>query len=225
MKKEDLKKYIGDFNIIDKFQETNFLPALWQKIFIESVEESRVTQTIEVWSEYYKEKLSTLITVFDKFLTKVELLQQDKSYSMLYTFTIQGEQRYYIGNAPIDRINLSAEQKNFLNKFPEDFSYFYRNIHNGWYEVVSEAMGPAPLKDFMDLSKQDWGILDDIEISFSLTKVVSVFSNSAGGYLCWDFNSSIPTGLIWWSDEAPEEDVDFWGALDEWTSLGIDEEQ
>ncbi len=223
MKAEDLKKYLGDFTIISESRTVDYLPELWRPIFVHGEQEDRVTATINMWSSYYRDKLSSLLNTFNKFLKRVDLVQVADSFSVLYTFEINGELRFYLGKNP-DKKQDTEDVQAFLHGLPDDFIFFYENIHNGWYEVVSEAMGLMPIEDFIILAEQDWGILDTIRITFSLHKVVGVFSNSAGGYLCWDYNHVIPTGLIWWHDEAPDIDVDFWAVLDEWTSLGIDEE-
>lgn len=122
-------------------------------------------------------------------MTHVDLIQNTDGLSVLYTFTVKGESRYYIGKHPIQK-PATADIQAFLGGLPEDFTLFYETIHNGWYEVASEAMGPASIEGFIILSEQEWGILDEIDIDFSLNKVVSVFSNGSGGIY-----AGITTGL------------------------------
>ena len=222
MRIEKMKRYIGDFIVVNEASTAHNVPNLWREVFNNDDEKARVGKAIDMWSEVYRDKLSSLLATFDKSLTQVDLIQSADGLAILYTFTVNDELRYYIGKSPKEK-STSPDTQAFFDGLPEDFVFFYKNIHNGWYEVVSEAMGLTSIENFVILSEQDWGILDTIKINFSLDKVVSVFSNGAGGYLCWDYNHAQPSGLVWWNDEAPDTGVDFWDVLDEWATMGIDE--
>jgi len=81
------------------------------------------------------------------------------------------------------------------------------HIHNGWYEAESHALGLLPLEECFLLSEKEWGVLDEITVDFSLEKVLAVFSNGAGGYLCWILKTPEPSGLVWWDDEEPDSQI------------------
>lgn len=222
MKPEDLKNHLGDFTVITT-SDINSLPVLWRAVFSNEELEDRVTAIISIWSSQYRDKLSSLLTVFNRFLKSVDLIKIANDISVLYAFEVKGELKFYLGKKP-DRKPKTENLQAFLHSLPNDFIFFYENIHNGWYEVVSGAMGLMPIEEFVILAEREWGILETVCVNFSLDKVVGVFPNAAGGYLCWDYNRALPTGLIWWHDEVPDLDVDFWAVLDEWITLGIDED-
>ena len=179
----------------------------------------RVKFVIDLWKINFQAEFSVLLEVFRKYLISVELIEVNNVVSMIYTFkNPKGDYLNYIGQPPL----LSYQQPKTINGFnwPINFLDFYAKVHNGWYEVVSHSLGLMSIEEVFLLSKKEWGILEDISIDFSLEKVLAVFSNSAGGYLCWNFNSSPPSGLVWWDDEEPDF-VDFWDILDEWSAMGI----
>ena len=111
---------------------------------------------------------------------------------------------------------------------PKTLKSFYDELHNGWFHLPSASLGPAPLESFFFLSEEEWGIFDEIgtDLTINLGAMLAVFTNGAGGYLCVDTESEPiytddPKSIIWWNDEPPDLDVDFWGVMDAWTSIGL----
>jgi hypothetical protein len=54
--------------------------------------------------------------------------------------------------------------------------------------------------------------------------MLAVFTNGAGGYLCMDTtpeSADSHKSIIWWDDEPPDLDVDFWGVMDAWIKIGL----
>jgi hypothetical protein len=217
-KKPDLEKYIGKFSIIDKVPEDLFIPAAWKPL--ESLPQKERTKfVVDLWKVNFQAEFSVLLEVFRKHLISIELIEVNSLVNMLYIFqNPKGDYLHYIGRPPLT-LYQKPQAINGLN-LPVKFLDFYTQIHNGWHEVISHSLGLMPIEEAFLLSENEWGILDEISIDFSLDKVLAVFSNSAGGYLCWNFNSSLPSGLIWWDDEEPDF-VDFWDILDEWSAMGI----
>jgi len=218
-----IKQFIGNFRVVNTLTDQSLVPQSWHSILESSNQRERVQKVCDIWSQSYNQKLSTLIKTFDRYLLDVHIIEAEEVLAMLYIFDQGGEEQYYIGKNPLQK-KIPAAVLPLWNKLPDDFTRFYQQVHNGWYELNSEAVGPLSVEDFTILSSNEWGILDEIKPSFSLDKVVSVFSNGAGGYLCWNLNGESPEALLWWHDEAPDTNIDFWDVLDEWATMGIDEE-
>jgi hypothetical protein len=217
-KKSDLEKYIGKFSILDTVSEDLFMPAAWKPLVRLSKEE-RIKFVIDLWKVSFQTELSVLLEIFRKHLVSIEMIEINNFVNILYIYqNPKGDYLHYIGHPPL----LPHQKPQTVSGFnlPIKFLDFYTQVHNGWYEVISHSLGLMPIEEIFLLSKEEWGILDEISVDFSLDKVIAVFSNSAGGYLCWNFNTSLPSGLIWWDDEEPDF-VDFWDILDEWSAMGI----
>lgn len=216
--KSELEKHIGKFSILDRVSEDLFVPAAWRPLVNLSKQE-RIKFIIDLWKVNFQAELSVLLEAFRKHLVSIELIEINNFVNILYIFqNPKGDYLHYIGQPPL----LPHQKPQTISGFdlPIEFLDFYTQVHNGWYEIVSHALGLMPIEELFLLSKNEWGILDEISVDFSLDKVIAVFSNGAGGYLCWNFNSPLPAGLIWWDDEEPDF-VDFWDILDEWSAMGI----
>lgn len=216
----ELRKHLGPFTIVQELPEHLPMPVEWHPFIKASAKES-IKHIVGIWSKYFRQEFSVLLETFEKHLTSVQIIEANKSVALLYIFkNPKGQYVNYIGQAPL----MPYQIPDAIQKFPlpDNFLEFYSRIHNGWYEIESGAMGPMPLAEIFPLSDMEWGILDEISIDYSLDKVLAVFSNSAGGYLCWNFNTDEPSGLVWWDDEEPDF-VDFWDILDEWSAMGIAE--
>lgn len=215
-----LEEHLGRFSVLDKTPEHLLVPVEWQPLIGLSNKE-KVKYIISLWKKYYLEEFSVLLEIFQKRLNTIHLIELNDNLAMLYIFkNPKGEYLYYVGYVPLPSWQLPAIAENL--PWPAKFLEFYRNIHNGWYEIESNALGLLPLAEFFWLSEKEWGVLDEISIDFSLDKVLAVFSNGAGGYLCWNFNTTEPSGLVWWDDEEPDT-AGFWDILDEWSAMGIEE--
>ena len=216
----DLSQYLGAFSVLRDLPTEVQVPAAWQGLLGATAPE-RVRLVTALWEQCYPHEFSTLLRVFRQHLVTVEVLTHATDCSLLYVFqNPRGEVLHYLGHAPVAPPHLPATLQGFA--WPDRFARFYTQLHNGWYEVVSHAVGLLPLAETFMLAELEWGLLDGLDLpnSFFLTNVVSVFSSGAGGYLCCDFNAAVPAGLVWWDDEAPDV-VDFWDLLDEWSAMGI----
>lgn len=110
------------------------------------------------------------------------------------------------------------------DKLLSELRKFYDTLHDGWCYLASDSMVLVPAKDFLVLDEQDWGILDEIDVDLDLSKVVGVFSNGMGGYVCLNTSEAPAKGLSWFHDEAPKLTIYFWPTIDEWTVIGIQED-
>lgn len=216
--KSELEKHIGKFSIVDEVSEDLFIPAQWRNLAGLSNRE-KIKFIINLWKVDFQVEFSALLEAFRKHLISIELIEINKFVNILYIFqNPKGGYLHYIGHPPLLHYQRPKAVKKF--SFPAKFLDFYIQIHNGWHEINSHSLGLMPIEEIFVLSENEWGILEEISINFSLDKILAVFSNSAGGYLCWNFNSSPPSGIIWWDDEEPDF-VDFWDILDEWSAMGI----
>jgi hypothetical protein len=216
----ELRKHLGSFKILNEIPDYLPVPQEWH-IFTKASAKESVKYAASIWSKHFSQEFSVLLEAFQKCLISVHLIENDKSFALLYVFkNPKGEYINYIGHVPLLKYEVSATIKGF--PWPRKFLDFYTHIHNGWYEVESHAMGLMTVEEIFPLSQMEWGILDNISIDYSLDKVLAVFSNSAGGYLCWNFDTDEPSGLVWWDDEEPDS-ADFWDILDEWCAMGINE--
>ncbi|RZL10815.1 MAG: hypothetical protein EOO62_12795 [Hymenobacter sp.] len=215
-----LTQYLGAFSVLNELPADSVVPPAWQAL-LGSPAPDRIRLVIALWEQQYPREFSTLLSVFRQHLVAVEVLAQDTKCSLLYVFkNPRGEYLHYLGQAPLVAPQLPATLSGF--PWPDRFLPFYAQLHNGWYEVVSHAVGLLPLEEMLLLSEHEWGILEELDLpsTFSLTNVLGVLSSGAGGYLCWNFNEAVPAGLVWWDDEAPDV-VEFWDILDEWAAMGI----
>jgi hypothetical protein len=216
----DLTPYLGLFSVLHDLPAAVQVPPAWQGL-LGATAPDRVNFVIALWEQCYPHEFSTLLRVFRQQLLTVEVLAHGRECRLLYVFqNPRGHVLHYLGHAPVALPHLPTTLQGF--GWPDRFALFYTQLHNGWYEVVSHAVGLLPLEETFLLSTHEWGLLEALELprTFSLAHVVGVFSSGAGGYLCWDFNAAEPAGLIWWDDEAPDA-VDFWDLVDEWSAMGI----
>ena len=216
----NLTQYLGAFSVLRDLPAAVVVPPAWQGL-LGATAPDKINFIISLWEQCYPHEFRTLLRVFRQYLLTVEVLAHATECSLLYVFqNPRGEILHYLGQAPVPPHHLPATLGGF--PWPDRFAPFYTQLHNGWYEVVSHAVGLLPLDETFLLSEHEWGLLEELDLppTFSLANVVGVFSSGAGGYLCWDFNAAAPAGLIWWDDEAPDA-VDFWDLLDEWSAMGI----
>jgi hypothetical protein len=102
-------------------------------------------------------------------------------------------------------------------------------LHDGWTFAPANSMGPLPMADWAFLSNARFDIDEETAsaMSIDIAKVAAVFHNGGGDYLCLNFADSLApeaTGLIWWhEDSANPEPVDFWGVLDAWVGIFLEE--
>jgi hypothetical protein len=216
----NLTQYLGPFSVLRDLPPVVKVPPAWQPL-LGATAPDKINFVISLWEQCYPHEFSTLLRVFRQYLLTVEVLAHATECSLLYVFrNPRGEVLHYLGQAPVAPRQLPATLGGF--PWPDRFAAFYTQLHNGWYEVVSHAVGLLPLEETFLLSAHEWGVLEELDLpsTFSLANVLGVFSSGAGGYLCWDFNAAEPAGLIWWDDEAPDA-VDFWDLVDEWSAMGI----
>ena len=120
----------------------------------------------------------------------------------------------YVGNPP--------KTDNMLTIFPEKLREFYMHIHNGWFESISEGLGLLPIEKVQFLDESEWGLTDEILQSVDLSKTYYVFHNGGGGFLCINTeDAENPKSLVWWTNDQPKLNIEFWSFLDSWIEIGF----
>lgn len=221
-----INKYKSEATIIDDLLKEpplpDNMPILWSDIVFAD-QSSRVSHTINAWKEHFSYEFESLISVFDTHLKDVFLIKYDQTYSLVYEIGDGKTSHYYEGRNPLaKKINASAAP--LWPKLPAGLRKFYDSLHDGWCYLASDSMGLVPAKDFLVLDDQEWGILDDIDVDLDLTKVVGIFSNGMGDYVCLNTEQEPVKALLWYHDEEPDLTIDFWPTVDEWTVIGIRED-
>jgi hypothetical protein len=122
---------------------------------------------------------------------------------------------------------MTASMRPIWERVPAKFRDFYTQLHDGWTFLPANSMGPLPVDDWAFLSDDKFDIDDETAraLPIDVNKTVAVFHNGAGDYLCLNFaNNGEASGVIWWHDD-PEhpEPVDFWGVLDAWVGIFLEE--
>jgi hypothetical protein len=180
----DLTQYLGAFSVLRDLPLGVMVPPAWQGL-LGAAAPDKINLVVSLWEHWYPHEFSTLLRVFRQYLVTVEVLAHATECSLLYVFqNPRGEVLHYLRQAPVASRQLPATLGGF--PWPDRFAPFYTQLHNGWYEVVSHAVGLLPLTETFLLSEHEWGILEELELpsTFSLAKVLGIFSSGAGGYLC-----------------------------------------
>lgn len=218
-----LDDYLPGIKVIENEKDYfNEIPKLWGDILRLTDQTQRKSKTIEIWNTIFdSEELSNTINFMASYLQEVHLISVDKQFSLIYVYKIEDDLIYRQGKnskAMSGIFEWNAE----LEKTSIKLNLFYNELHDGWFEPESQSMGLLSSADFSVIGDEDWGILDEIEVDVDLKKVVSVFSNGGGGYLCIDLNQHPVSAIIWWDDENPDLSIDLFDVLDEWLVIGFE---
>ncbi len=221
-----LKRFTADpmvVNVHDMSKsEFESLPQSWRNILTEKGPE-RCSAVLKYW-EPFEAEFEQVIEYLRTHILGVELVHHRIGYCLVYGIQSakSGKTLYYEGRNPHTK-TVSESVKAVWQRLPEKLTEFYDTLHNGWYHLSSWAMGPAPVESFEFLNMNDWGILDTLDnCPVTLNKTISVYTNGGGGYLCLDLSKSKENALIWWTDEKPDLQLDFWPLVDSWTAIGFD---
>jgi hypothetical protein len=156
-------------------------------------------------------------------LRSVTLLTDKSSTRLLYELEQDGRVMYYSGGNPSGKSMSPAVQDAWV-KLPADFRTFYDTLHNGWYYLASNSMGPAPTEDMFLLDEQEWGILDDIgDPGCDLKDLLAVYSNGMGDYVALSVDRREYGDVLWFHDKPPQLNIDAWAVIDSWTEIGLNE--
>ncbi|MCP1222967.1 SMI1/KNR4 family protein [Sebaldella sp. S0638] len=228
-KSDYLKQYRSDVEIVnyDKFLNINlsFLPDQWKKIFNSKNDETINKEIISFWKEKIGHNMNNTISHLEDNLVKAEIIKSREEYSVLYTIkSLSGEINYYEGKFPKEKFeNIKLNEKWEL--VPDKLKRFYEEIHNGFYHYSSISMGLMPLEDVILLEDYEWGILDELEepLQIDLACTFGFFENGSGDCVAVDLeNSGIDKGVLWFHDDQPDYNINFWDVVDEWINIGLE---
>ncbi|WP_223652621.1 hypothetical protein [Hymenobacter psoromatis] len=179
------------------------------------------------WLEMWRPYQSLLPEVDDFLQHKVRgiclLLKEPQPPSLLYVYSRGKDLYFFRGWPPLgDRVPKGKEE--IWACLLPGLQQFYRELHDGWTQLASDAMGPLPVKDIGYLSDQDWELEPDekAQLPFRLRDVITVFGNGGGDLLGLDITHGVRASesqaLAWWHEEplAPMLNKNFWGLMGAW---------
>ena len=213
-------------NINSIFQENNLsearilsasdeikIPETWSFLLTEENKDKKKSLVIERWSDF-STLLPKTLHLLEELLEDVFLVVHQQQIKMVYLLLVDEEYVLYVGNMPTtDRL---------LALFPNKLQHFYKHLHNGWFENISGGLGLLPIEKVRFLSQSEWGLPQEILQSTDLNQTYYVLHNGGNGYLCINIeDKENPKALIWWTNDAPKIDIDFWSYLDSWIEIGL----
>jgi hypothetical protein len=223
-----LSKYLAEPRVLSTLRADDplmaELPGWWQALLAGGSD--RVRQTLQAWEGHR----SQLPQVFDflaahlrdvRLLTDKNLVAATTSVRLLYELERSDRTLYYAGGNPIQK-TMTASVREAWDKLPTDFKRFYDVLHNGWYYLASNSMGPSPVEDFFVLDDLEWGILEDIDDpGFDLKDLLAVYTNGMGAYVALSVDRRAYGDVLWWKDKPPRMNIDALAIIDAWTQIGL----
>lgn len=197
------------------------VPPQWVAI-LQAQQASGRLEASAGWRDF-SAQLPNVAAFFNKQARPLLLLADvDRAVSLLYPFTSGGEVYAYRGHPPLPAA--PGQFQAVWARIPQQLRDFYTMVHKGWTFLSANSMGPLPVGDWAYLSADRFDIDDETAAGMpvDIGKVLTVFHNGGGDYLCLDFSApdGIATGLIWWHDDPGHPDVvNFWAALDAWIGV------
>lgn len=194
-----------------------FIPETWAEALCEKDLEEKLNKIIALWENVLPEELSITIEYLRDNLRDADLIRLGERFYMLYSIMSGDEEMlYYIGGNPMDS-DLNAI------KLPDCISVFYEKLHNGFYDYCSKGMGLVETQNISCMAEDEWGILEELEepLQLDLSSSYSLFETGSGGYIVIDLSAE--RAAIWFTEDQPEYGVEFWDAVDEWITIGMEE--
>lgn len=213
-------------NINSIFQENNLsearilsasdeikIPETWSFLLTEENKDKKKSLVIERWSDF-STLLPKTLHLLEELLEDVFLVVHQQQIKMVYLLLVDEEYVLYVGNMPTTDSHIAI--------LPDKLQHFYKHLHNGWFENISGGLGLLPIEKVRFLSQSEWGLPQEILQSTDLNQTYYVLHNGGNGYLCINIeDKENPKALIWWTNDAPKIDIDFWSYLDSWIEIGI----
>ena len=213
-------------NIDSIFQENNLsearilsasdeikIPETWSFLLTEENKDKKKSLVIERWSDF-SSLLPKTLHLLEELLEDVFLVVHQQQIKMVYLLLVDEEYVLYVGNMPTTDSHIAI--------LPDKLQHFYKHLHNGWFENISGGLGLLPIEKIRFLSESEWGLPQEILQSTDLNQTYYVLHNGGNGFLCINIeDKENPKALIWWTNDAPKMDIDFWSYLDSWIEIGL----
>ena len=213
-------------NIDSIFQENNLsearilsasdeikIPETWSFLLTEENKDKKKALVIERWSDF-SSLLPKTLHLLEELLEDVFLVVHQQQIKMVYLLLVDEEYVLYVGNMPTTDSHIAI--------LPDKLQHFYKHLHNGWFENISGGLGLLPIEKVRFLSQSEWGLPQEILQSTNLNQTYYVLHNGGNGFLCINIeDKENPKALIWWTNDAPKMDIDFWSYLDSWIEIGL----
>lgn len=201
------------------------VPDWWRDVLLADADD-RIRLTLQAW-EVYRDQLPTVCNFLAihlrsvNLMTNKDLVTNTTSVRLLYELQIADQTAYYAGGNPLGK-TMSPRVQDAWGKLPADFRHFYDSLHNGWYDLSSDSMGPSPTEHFSFLDEFEWGILDEIgDPGCDLKDLLAVYSNGMGSYVALSVGRREYGDVLWWKDKPPLLNIDAWAVIDSWTEIGL----
>ena len=213
-------------NIDSIFQENNLsearilsasdeikIPQTWSFLLTEENKDKKKALVIERWSDF-STLLPKTLHLLEELLEDIFLVVHQQQIKMVYLLLVDEEYVLYVGNMPTIDSHIAI--------LPDKLQHFYKHLHNGWFENISGGLGLLPIEKVHFLSESEWGLPQEILQSTDLNQTYYVLHNGGNGFLCINIeDKENPKALIWWTNDAPKMDIDFWDYLDSWIEIGL----
>lgn len=224
-----LKQYRKNIELIQDDDLINInkeiIPEKWMGIFYETDKIIRKDKVIALWNSVCEKELSTTISYLHENLLDIELILDNEQFAVLYSVKSENDEiLYYEGGLPnISNYNLKMKQE-WSTVVPKSIKEFYEKLHNGFYYLPSRAMGLAPMERITHFKDYEWGILDELDepLTINIDTTYGFFENGMGGYVAVDLNNCTDNiATLWFTNDQPDYNVDFWDIVDEWIVIGL----
>ncbi|MEK4713589.1 SMI1/KNR4 family protein [Sporosarcina psychrophila] len=227
-KLSSLKQYRKSIEFVSNKDLLNIekenIPKKWMEIFKETDKTRKKDKLIALWNDVCEKELSNTISYLKENLLEFELIVDNGQYAVLYSVKSENEEiLYYEGGIPTSSIDISEMQQDWSN-VPESIKRFYEKLHNGFYYLPSRAMGLVPVECSTHFEDYEWGILEELDepLGINMATTYGFFENGMGGYVAIDLNNCIDdVATLWFTNDKPEYNVDFWDIVDEWIVIGL----
>ncbi|MGC4378116.1 SMI1/KNR4 family protein [Fictibacillus sp. Mic-4] len=204
--------------------EIDTIPTYWIDVLKEKDQTKKLKQVVELWKSISGDELRNTISYLSENLRDVELIIDNGNFAILYSVKVEDGIDYFEGGIPTKNINHPDLNKNW-GKIPSSIRNFYENLHNGFYYFPSRAMGLVALENVTYFDNDEWGIIEDLEepLGINLSSTFGFFNSGMGGYIAIDFNNcENDNATLWFVDDQPQYNVNFWDMVDEWTVIGFE---
>lgn len=223
-----LKQYRKNIEFVSNRDLLNIekenMPEKWIEIFKETDKTRKQDKLIALWNSVCEKELSNTISYLKENLLEFELIVDNGQYAVLYSIKSENEEiLYYEGGIPNTSIYISEMQRDW-SIVPESIKEFYEKLHNGFCYLPSRAMGLVPVERITHFEDHEWGILEELDepLGINMVTTYGFFENGMGGYVAIDLNNCIgDVATLWFTDDKPEYNVNFWDIVDEWIVIGL----